>query len=81
MADATRTAAPAAQAAPATAATAARGDSGGPWLAGFRPRQGAGTIVAVSTFKLTSDMHVLYGAVLGPAARVLYQQASVSPSR
>jgi V8-like Glu-specific endopeptidase len=57
------------------------GDSGGPWLAGFRPRQGAGTIVAVSTFKLTSDMHVLYGAVLGPAARVLYQQASVSPSR
>ena len=57
------------------------GDSGGPWLAGFRPRQGAGTIVAVTTFKLTSDMHVLYGAVLGPAARVLYQQASVSPSR
>lgn len=55
------------------------GDSGGPWFAGFRPWQGTGTIVAVSTFKLTSDMAVLYGAVLGPAARVLYQQASVSP--
>ena len=45
------------------------------------PAAGRRTIVAVSTFKLTSDMHVLYGAVLGPAARVLYQQASISPSR
>jgi hypothetical protein len=62
-----------------TPCTMTAGDSGGPWLAGFRPLQGAGTIVAVSTFKLTSDMAVLYGTVLGPAARVLYQQASISP--
>jgi V8-like Glu-specific endopeptidase len=51
------------------------GDSGGPWLAGFSPRTGRGTIVAVSTYKLSNDMKVLYGAVLGPAARGLYQQA------
>ena len=57
------------------------GDSGGPWLTGFRPRPGTGTIVAVSTYKLTGDMRVLYGAVLGSGARDLYQQAAVSPVR
>ena len=57
------------------------GDSGGPWFAGFRPRSGAGTIVAVSTYKLAGNMRVLYSAMLGPAARTLYQQASVSPVR
>jgi Trypsin-like peptidase domain len=57
------------------------GDSGGPWFAGFRPGTGTGTIVAVSTYKLAGDMHVLYGAMLGPAAQASYQQASVSPVR
>jgi Trypsin-like peptidase domain len=57
------------------------GDSGGPWLTGFRPRPGTGTIVAVSTYKLTGDMRVLYGAVLGSGARDIYQQAAVSPVR
>ena len=61
------------------------GDSGGPWLAGFSPRAGGGRVVAVSTYKLSSDLRVLYGAVLGPRARALYEQAqhqrAVSPAR
>jgi hypothetical protein len=56
------------------------GDSGGPWLAGFSPLSGHGAVVAVSTYKLSNDMSVLYGAVLGPQARALYAQA-VSPVR
>jgi hypothetical protein len=56
------------------------GDSGGPWLAGFSPRSGAGPVVAVSTYKLSSNLEVLYGAVLGPQARALYQLA-VSSAR
>jgi V8-like Glu-specific endopeptidase len=51
------------------------GDSGGPWLARFLPRSGAGVIVGVSTFKLSTDLRVLYGTVLGPAARRLYLAA------
>jgi V8-like Glu-specific endopeptidase len=54
------------------------GDSGGPWLAGFGPR--SGTIVAVSTYKVSGNLRVLYGAVLGPQARGLYEQA-VSSAR
>jgi V8-like Glu-specific endopeptidase len=51
------------------------GDSGGPWLAGFSPRTGSGTIAAVSTYKVSGNARVLYGAVLGPQARALYQRA------
>jgi V8-like Glu-specific endopeptidase len=51
------------------------GDSGGPWLAGFRPRTGSGQVTAVTTYKLSGDLAVLYGAVLGPQARALYQRA------
>lgn len=58
-----------------TACAMTAGDSGGPWLAGFSPRSGGGRVVAVSTYKLSSDLRVLYGAVLGPQARALYQQA------
>jgi Trypsin-like peptidase domain len=57
------------------------GDSGGPWFTGFRPRSGTGTVVAVSTYKLRDNMRVLYSAVLGPDARSVYRQASVSPAR
>ncbi len=49
------------------------GDSGGPWLAGFSPRPGSGQVVAVSTYKVSGDLRVLYGAVLGPQARALYR--------
>jgi len=51
------------------------GDSGGPWLAGFRPRSGRGQVAAVTTYKMSGNLAVLYGAVLGPRARVLYQRA------
>jgi V8-like Glu-specific endopeptidase len=51
------------------------GDSGGPWLAGFRPRPGSGQVTAVTTYKMSGDLAVLYGAVLGPRARALYQRA------
>jgi V8-like Glu-specific endopeptidase len=54
------------------------GDSGGPWLARFSPRAGVGTIVAITTFKLSGDTRVLYATVLGPAARKLYQEAERS---
>jgi V8-like Glu-specific endopeptidase len=56
------------------------GDSGGPWLAGFSPRSGHGTVIAVTTYKVSDNLRVLYGAVLGPQARVLYEQA-VSSAR
>jgi V8-like Glu-specific endopeptidase len=56
------------------------GDSGGPWLAGFNADSGSGQVVAISTYKVSDDMRELYGAVLGPEARALYQQA-VSPGR
>jgi len=51
------------------------GDSGGPWLAGFSPRLGSGTVVAVSTYKVSANPRVLYGALLGPQARALYERA------
>lgn len=58
-----------------TACGMTAGDSGGPWLAGFSPRSGTGTIAAVSTYKISGNTRVLYGAVLGPQARSLYQRA------
>jgi hypothetical protein len=61
-------------------ATMTAGDSGGPWLAGFSPRTGTGRVYAVTAYKMSSDLRVLYGAVLGPQARALYLKA-VSPAR
>jgi V8-like Glu-specific endopeptidase len=58
-----------------TACGMTAGDSGGPWLAGFSPRSGAGPVVAVSTYKVSDNLRVLYGAVLGPQARALYERA------
>ncbi|MGH3165556.1 MAG: trypsin-like serine peptidase, partial [Trebonia sp.] len=52
------------------------GDSGGPWLAGFDPRTGTGTVVAVTTFKYSGDSSSLYGTGLGPVAKELYDEAS-----
>jgi V8-like Glu-specific endopeptidase len=61
--------------------TMTAGDSGGPWLTRFSPRTGTGTIVAISTFKISDDPGGLYATVLGSAARLLYQEADVSPDR
>jgi len=52
------------------------GDSGGPWLTGFSPQAGSGTITAVTAYKLAGDLQTLYGTVLGPVARGLYLRAS-----
>jgi len=52
------------------------GDSGGPWLSDFSPRTGTGVITAVTAYKLSGNMRMLYGAVLGPVARALYLRAS-----
>jgi V8-like Glu-specific endopeptidase len=52
------------------------GDSGGPWLTGFSPQTGSGTITAVTAYKLAGDLQTLYGTVLGPIARGLYLRAS-----
>jgi V8-like Glu-specific endopeptidase len=57
------------------------GDSGGPWLAGFSPATGTGTVVAVSAFKYSDDSKILYSAALGPVARSLYDLAERSTSR
>lgn len=64
-----------------TTCTMTAGDSGGPWFAGFSPQAGTGTIVAISTFKFSGETSTLYGTVLGPAARLLYLAASLSPDR
>ena len=56
------------------------GDSGGPWIAGFSPRAGTGPVVAVSTYKYSDNLRLLYGAVLGPQAHALYERA-VSSAR
>jgi V8-like Glu-specific endopeptidase len=59
----------------ATPCAMTAGDSGGPWLAGFSPQSGTGRVAAVSTYKISDNMRVLYGAVLGPRARALYALA------
>lgn len=51
------------------------GDSGGPWLSGFNPRTGTGTITSVSSFKYDTNNRTLYGPELGSAAESLYNQA------
>jgi hypothetical protein len=51
------------------------GDSGGPWVTGFQPASGTGTVVGVSAFKYSDNDRVLYGAVFGDVARELYQEA------
>ena len=51
------------------------GSSGGPWLDGFRPAAGTGTIAAVSSFKYSTNARILYGTPLGAVAQSLYQAA------
>jgi hypothetical protein len=51
------------------------GDSGGPWLSGFDPAAGTGTITGVSSFKYSGQTRILYSANLGPVAQALYTRA------
>ena len=52
------------------------GSSGGPWLDGFSPATGTGTITAVSSFKYSTNARILYGTPLGSVAQALYQAAA-----
>lgn len=48
------------------------GSSGGPWLTGFDPATGRGTVVSVNSFKYVNDRHTMYGPYFGSAVRELY---------
>ncbi len=54
------------------------GSSGGPWLSGFDPASGTGTITSVSSFKYDTDQVTLYGPRLGPVAKALFDRAEYS---
>lgn len=51
------------------------GASGGPWLTGFDPATGRGTITSVTSFKYSSRPQMVYGPYFGTQARNLYQRA------
>lgn len=52
-----------------------QGSSGGPWMSGFDPATGRGTIVSVSSFKYADEDRVMYGPYFGDAIRRLYARA------
>ncbi|MFC7742208.1 trypsin-like serine peptidase [Nocardiopsis composta] len=51
------------------------GSSGGPWLSGFDPSTGTGTVVSVVSFKYAGRDGVQYGPVLGSSERAVYDRA------
>ncbi|WP_182909130.1 serine protease [Microbispora sp. H13382] len=51
------------------------GASGGPWLSGFDPASGRGTLTSVSSFKYSNDHRTMYGPYFGNAVRDLYRTA------
>ncbi|MDA0562759.1 trypsin-like serine protease [Streptomonospora sp. S1-112] len=57
------------------ACTMTEGSSGGPWLAGFDPASGKGTVVSVISFKYADDTRTQYGPYLGDAAQRVYDRA------
>ncbi|MDP9845920.1 trypsin-like serine peptidase [Streptosporangium lutulentum] len=54
------------------------GSSGGPWLSGFDPATGRGTLTSVSSFKYSDDRRTMYGPYFGEATRQLYSTAQNS---
>ncbi|MER7205427.1 hypothetical protein [Streptosporangium sp. NPDC000239] len=54
------------------------GSSGGPWLSGFDPVTGHGTVTSVSSFKYSDDRGTMYGPYFGETARRLYAVAQRS---
>jgi V8-like Glu-specific endopeptidase len=51
------------------------GSSGGPWLSGFNPSTGKGTVMSVSSFKYSDDRGTMYGPYFGDAAKALFSTA------
>ncbi|WP_371780132.1 trypsin-like serine peptidase [Streptosporangium subroseum] len=54
------------------------GSSGGPWLSGFDPATGRGTLTSVSSFKYSDDRRTMYGPYFGESAKQLYATAQNS---
>ncbi|WP_432485801.1 trypsin-like serine peptidase [Kineococcus esterisolvens] len=52
------------------------GSSGGPWLSGFDPAAGTGTVTSVVSFSYSSAPERLYGPRLGAVEREVYEQAA-----
>jgi V8-like Glu-specific endopeptidase len=52
------------------------GSSGGPWVSGFNPSTGIGTVTSVSSFKYDDGSNTMFGTSLGSSAQSLYRQAS-----
>ncbi|MEV7013433.1 hypothetical protein [Streptosporangium sp. NPDC051022] len=54
------------------------GSSGGPWMSGFDPVTGRGTVTSVSSFKYSDDRGTMYGPYFGEIARQLYATSEKS---
>ncbi|MFL1376616.1 trypsin-like serine peptidase [Nocardiopsis protaetiae] len=53
-----------------------QGSSGGPWLTGFDPKTGVGTVSSVVSFKYANDRRTQFGPRFGAEARKLYDHAA-----
>lgn len=62
----------------ATLCDLAGGSSGGPWLRDFDPATGAGTVTSVVSFSYDNNASVLYGPLLGEAAKAVYTEAAAA---
>ncbi|MFI6326123.1 trypsin-like serine peptidase [Nonomuraea sp. NPDC050556] len=51
------------------------GSSGGPWMTGFDPSSGRGTVTSVSSFKYSDDHGTMFGPYFGDAAKTLFSTA------
>ncbi|MFD0483297.1 trypsin-like serine peptidase [Kineococcus sp. GCM10028916] len=60
----------------ATLCTMAGGSSGGPWLSGFDPAKGTGTVTSVVSFSYNDATEVLYGPLFGDVVAAVYHEAA-----
>ena len=60
----------------ATRCAMAGGSSGGPWLTGFDPATGAGTVTSVVSFSYDRAPDVLYGPLFGDVVQAVYREAA-----
>ena len=61
-----------------TNCTMAGGSSGGPWLAGFDPAAGTGTVASVVSFSYRDDPRRLFGPAFGSSVQAAYTRASTA---
>jgi len=61
-----------------TNCTMAGGSSGGPWLAGFNPATGTGTVASVVSFSYRDAPTQLFGPAFGPSVQAAYAKASAA---